>query len=115
MVCCMVTKGTLKTSNMYRAPDLGLVFHSDNGSNFTSYTFTKYLNKNNIKQSFSRVHNPYDNSVCEAFFKSFKQEEIYRKDYASEKEMLRSITRFMELYNNERPHKTISYRTPSQY
>lgn len=69
-----------------RNPAPGLIFHSDNGANFTSYTFTTYSKECGIKQSFSRVHNPYDNSVCESFFKTLKQEEIYRKDYRSEKE-----------------------------
>ncbi len=110
-----LTKGTLKSAIMDRNPASGLIFHSDNGSNFTSYTFTTYLKECGIKQSFSRTHNPFDNSVCESFFKNFKQEEIYRKDYSSEKEMLRSVTRYMEFYNNERPHTIIGYKTPNKY
>ncbi len=110
-----LTKGTLKSAIMDRNPSPKLIFHSDNGSNFTSYTFTTYLKEFGIKQSFSRTHNPYDNSVCESFFKNFKQEEIYRKDYSSEKEMLCSITRYMEFYNNERPHTIIGYKTPNKY
>ena len=68
-----------------------------------------------IKQSFSRAHNPYDNCVCESFFKTLKQEEIYRKDYRSEKDMLRSITAFMEFYNNSRPHSMNGYRPPNKH
>ena len=110
-----LTKGTLKLAIIDRAPAPGLIFHSDNGANFTSYTFTTYLKEHGIKQSFSRAHNPYDNSVCESFFETLKQEEIYRKDYRSEKDMLRSITRFMEFYNNDRPHSMNGYRTPNKY
>ena len=110
-----LTKGTLKLAIIDRAPAPGLIFHSDNGANFTSYTFTTYLKEHGIKQSFSRAHNPYDNSVCESFFKTLKQEEIYRKDYRSEKDMLRSITTFMEFYNNSRPHSMNGYRTPSKH
>ena len=54
-------------------------------------------------------------SVTESFFKTLKQEEIYRKDYRSEKDMLRSITTFMEFYNNSRPHSMNGYRTPSKH
>lgn len=110
-----LTKGTLKSAIIERQPTTELIFHSDNGTNFTSYTFTKYIKECGIKQSFSRAHNPYDNSVMESFFKSFKQEEIYRKGYRSEKEMLRSITKYMEFYNNDRPHTMIGYRTPNKY
>ena len=110
-----LTKGTLKLAIIDRAPAPGLIFHSDNGANYTSYTFTSYLKELDIKQSFSRAHNPYDNSVCESFFKTLKQEEIYRKDYRSEKDMLRSITTFMEFYNNSRPHSMNGYRTPNKH
>lgn len=99
-----LTKETLKLAIIDRAPAPGLIFHSDNGANFTSYTFTSYLREHGIRQSFSRTHNPYDNSVYESFYKTLKQEEKYRKDYRSEKNMLRSITTFMEFYNNDRPH-----------
>ena len=50
-----------------------------------------------------------------SFFKTLKQEEIYRKDYRSEKDMLRSITIFMEFYNNSRPHSMNGYRTPNKH
>ena len=98
-----------------RALAPGLIFHSDNGANFTSYTFTSCLREHGIRQSFSRTHNPYDNSVCESFFKTLKQEKIYCKDYRFEKDMLRSITTFMEFYNNSRPHSMNGYRTPNKH
>ena len=110
-----LTKRTLKSAVIDRIPTPGLIFHSDNGTNFTSNAFTAYTKKYGIIQSFSRTYNPYDNSVCESFFKNFKQEEIYRKDYRSEKEMIRSIARYMDFYNNERPHTVIGYQTPNKY
>ena len=91
-----LSKGTLKAAIIDRCPSPGLIFHSDNGANFTSYTFSTYLKKFGIKQSFSRPHNPFDNSVCESFFKTLKLEELYRKNYRSEKDMFASIARFME-------------------
>ena len=110
-----LSKGTLKAAILDRCPSPGLIFHSDNGANFTSYTFSTYLKQFGIKQSFSRPHNPFDNSVCESFFKTFKQEELYRKDYRSEKDMFASIARFMEFYNNDRPHSMNRYKSPNKY
>lgn len=110
-----LTKRTLKLAIIDRIPSTGLIFHSDNGANFTSFAFTSCLKEYGIKQSFSRTHNPYDNSICESFFKTLKQEEIYRRDYRSEKDMLCSITRFMEFYNNDRPHSTNGYKSPNKY
>ena len=80
------------------------------------YYRNKERKDNLIKQEFTvKAPNPYDNSVCESFFKTLKQEEIYRKDYRSEKDMLRSITTFMEFYNNSRPHSMNGYRTPNKH
>ncbi len=110
-----LTKGTFKIAFADRMPEPGLIFHTDNGTNFTAYKFSKYLKDCGVTQSFSRAHNPYDNSVCEAFFKNFKQEEIYRKDYRSEREMYRSIYEYMEFYNDKRPHSVLGYLTPNKY
>ena len=110
-----LTKGTFKLAYLERSLAPGLIYHSDNGMNFTSYKFCKCLKDCGIKQSFSRAYNPYDNSICESFFKSFKQEEFYRKDYRSDKEMYRSIADYIDFYNDKRPHTIIGYRTPNKY
>ena len=81
-----LTKTTLINAYEERMPDTSkLLFHSDQGSNYTSRTFRNCVSAFGIKQSFSRKSTPYDNSVCEAFFKLLKQEELYRTNYKSEK------------------------------
>lgn len=62
-----LVKRTLKEAYEERKPDSDLVIHSDNGANYTSKSFMKYVKELNITQSFSRPHIPYDNSVVEAF------------------------------------------------
>ncbi len=59
----------------------------------------------NITHSYSATGNPYDNSVCEAFFKTLKEEELYRHEYHSEAEMKKSVSDYIERYNS----KPISY------
>jgi len=53
-----------------------LIFHSDRGSQYASYSFTKTIKSYNglIKQSMSRKGNCWDNAVAESFFKSLKVE-----------------------------------------
>lgn len=67
-----------------------------------------------ITRSFSRPYVPYDNSVVESFFASLKREELYRKKYRTEGELLQSIYDYMEFYNTCRPHAKIEYKTPEQ-
>jgi len=63
-----LTKDTFKIAYSSRQPSSDLLFHSDQGSNYTSKSFINYLIKHGIKQSFSRASMPYDNSVIESFF-----------------------------------------------
>ena len=76
-----------------------IIFHSHNGSNYISDCFLKYTKQLNIVQSFSRSHNPYENSVFKSFFSNMKEEELYRKDYKSKAELIRSINEYMCFYN----------------
>lgn len=108
-----LVKGTFKLAYENRQPDSGLIFHTDRGSNYRSYTFTSYLKQFGIIQSFSRAHIPYDNSVVESFFASIKREELYRRKYRSEKELKAEITEYIEFYNTKRPHSSNNYKTPS--
>lgn len=74
-----------------------------------------YLNSYGIKQSFSRVSMPYDNSVMESFFKFLKSEKLYRTDFRSEKELKTAVREYIEFYNDKRPHSMLRYQTPNKY
>ena len=110
-----LTKSTLKYAIKSRNPQKGLIFHSDNGSNYVSATFLKYIKDNNIIHSFSKVRNPYDNSAAESFFSSLKREELYRRKIKSESELRSLVNKYIEFYNSKRPHSTINYKTPDQF
>ena len=90
-----LTKGTFKLAYELRNPPKGLVFHSDNGSNYISKTFSDYLRKLGVVQSFSRKKTPYDNSVCESYFSNMKSEELWRTNYRSEKDLHSSIKNYI--------------------
>ena len=79
-----LTKNTFMTAYNERQPQ-DLIFHSDQGCNYTSATFRMCLKDLNIKQSFSNPGNPFNNSVMESFFKSMKTEKLYRTDFRSER------------------------------
>ena len=71
--------------------------------------FSEYLAENDITQSFSKVRNPYDNSVAESFFSSLKREELYRRKIKSEYVLKQIICDYIDFYNNRRPQATINY------
>jgi len=53
--------------------------------------------------------------VAESFFRSLKEEEVYRKYYKEYDDMAQSIAEYVDFYNNRCPHQTLKHLTPNQY
>ena len=109
-----LTKGTFKAAYESRNPT-NLLFHSDQGCNYTSKAYVSYLKQLGVTQSFSRAYTPYDNSVIESFFKSLKTERLYRTDFRSEREFKEALKDYIYDYNTSRPHSKLRYKTPDEY
>ena len=95
-----------------RSPIQNLIFHSDQGSQYTSYSFKNLLKEHGIIQSFSRRGKPTDNAVMESFNRNFKLEELYRHEYLSVKKFKAAIDAYVKYYNEARPHEALNYLTP---
>lgn len=93
----------------------GLTFHSDRGKQYTSKTFAALLKQCGVRQSFSASGRPHDNAVAETFFATFKKEEAYRREYTSEQSFCKSVEKYVQFYNEARPHRTLRYKTPQEY
>lgn len=106
---------TLRMAYDSRMPGENLIFHSDQGSQYTSHAFRQLLKKLKITQSFSNAGTPHDNAVMESFFAVFKKEEFYRNNYRSEAELRKKIDEYIAFYNQKRPHTTLNLQTPEQY
>lgn len=109
-----LTKNTFMAAYNERLPQ-DLMFHSDQGCNYTSATFRMCLKDLNVKQSFSNPGNPFNNSVMESFFKSMKTERLYRTDFRSEREFRIAVKDYVNFYNEKRPHSVLRYRTPNRF
>ena len=94
----------------------GLIFHSDQGAEYTASSFRKLLDANNIVQSFSKKGCPFDNACCESFFKFLKKNCTNRRTYHSLEELRLDIFNYIEnLYNNRLPHGSLAYKTPNEF
>lgn len=107
--------GTFKLAYNQRVPSSGLIFHNDRGSPYTSNRFQKFLLECSVTQSFSNSGKPHDNAVAESFFASLKKEELYRKEYRSEKELMQVIDSYIRFYSQIRPHRTLNNLSPHQF
>ena len=112
------TQLAINTVNMAvanRGKSKGVIFHTDRGSQFTSFEFRKHLDSLDMIQSFSAKAHPYDNAVMECFFKYLKKEETNRKSYSSFYELNISLFEYINgFYNSVRPHSHNDGLSPNQ-
>ena len=106
---------TFKDAFELRNRPKGLSFHSDQGTNYTSNEFSDLLYALQVDQSFSKAGTPYDNSVMEAFFSNFKQEELNSCEFEHFDDLVAVVDRYMDYYNSYRPHQHLNYKTPTEY
>ena len=104
-----------KKAYVKRNKPVGLMFHSDRGTQYTAFSFRQLLDSLNVVQSFSKKGYPYDNACCECFFKYLKKEEINRRTYHSLNELQMSVFEYIEgFYNSRRPHGSLEMLTPNE-
>ena len=89
------------------------IFNSDQGSQFTSETFTGELVKHQIAISMDGRGRCMDNIFVERLWRSLKYEEVYLKDYTSVAEARAGIAGYFQFYNRQRLHQSLDYRTPA--
>ncbi len=93
----------------------GVMFHSDQGSHYTSRKFRQRLWRYKIKQSMSRRGNCWDNAPMERFFRSLKTEWVPTIGYRSLNEAKIEITRYIiGYYSQVRPHRHNGGLTPNK-
>lgn len=84
----------------------GVMFHSDQGSQYASRKFRQRLWRYQITQSMSRRGNCWDNAPMERLFRSLKTEWIPSTGYMTAREARRDVGLFlMDYYNWQRPHQ----------
>jgi putative transposase len=90
------------------------IFNTDQGSQFTSEGFTAILQQAGVAISMDGRGRAFDNIFVERLWRSVKYEEVYLKDYGVAEEARRGLGDYLALYNNERPHQSLGYRTPAE-
>jgi putative transposase len=91
-----------------------LIWNSDQGSHFTSPQYTSVLLAAGVQISMDGKGRALDNIFTERLWRSVKWEEVYVQDYGSPREARRSLTEYLEFYNQERLHQALRYRTPAE-
>jgi len=92
---------------------LNLIHHSDRGIQYCSHTYVKILKDNNIKISMTEKGDPLENAVAERINGIIKDEYLETYDIGNLKEAKKMLKKVVDLYNDERPHMSISNLTPN--
>lgn len=89
------------------------IFNTDQGSQFTSLSFTGRLSKEQIKISMDGRGRALDNVFVERLWRSVKYEDIYIKDYQTVPELYFGLDQYFRFYNHERSHQSLGGKTPA--
>ncbi len=99
-----------------RQPGRGLIWHSDQGSQFVSLAFGQQARVAGIAQSMGSKGDCYDNAVAESFFATLKKELIHRRSWPTRAELRTEVFDYIEVfYNRERRHSTLGQLSPADY
>lgn len=112
------TDGSLRALQMAVSnrnyPTKPLIHHSDRGIQYCSDIYQQALTKNNIQTSMTESYDPYANAIAERVNGILKQEFLLEKYNLSLETMKKVIKDVVLIYNEQRPHFSCGYLTPSQ-
>ncbi len=95
------------------------IFNTDQGSQFTSNTFTKLLLDNEIQVSMDGKGRATDNAFVERLWRSVngvarRYDYLYLHVPENGSELYEGLSKYFNEYNNDRPHSSLDYRTPAE-
>lgn len=90
-----------------------LIHHSDRGIQYCSNSYVKLLQDYKIQISMTENGDPLENALAERINGIIKEEYLHNYQVSNVKEAKGLLKEVVELYNNERPHMSISNLTPN--
>jgi putative transposase len=104
----------LRMAYWRRKPAVGLIMHTDRGSQYASGSHRKLIKDYGMVQSMSREANCWDNAAMESFFKTLKVERVYQVQYESRAQARTDVVNWIEgFYNSQRLHTSIDFQVPN--
>lgn len=92
---------------------MNLIHHSDRGIQYCSHAYVKLLQDNKIHISMTENGDPLENAVAERVNGIIKEEYLETYEINNLKDAKGLLQAVVDLYNNERPHMSISNFTPN--
>jgi transposase InsO family protein len=93
----------------------GVVFHSDQGSEYTARSFRAACERLGIAQSMGRPGSALDNAVIESWHSTLEFELRSLRTFATKAEARAAVAAWIEDYNHVRRHSALGMRSPVDY
>lgn len=93
---------------------LGLIHHSDRGSQYCCDKYVKLLNKNKIGISMTENGDPLENAIAERVNGILKEEWLNEISLKDKDQATSEVQRVINIYNCKRPHCSIDMLTPNE-
>ena len=93
---------TLNEAISKRKDVFGLIIHSDQGFQYTSFEYKAICESNGITISMSRKGTPLDDSPIESWHGLLKKETLYNNNITSLEEYVKLVEEWIEFYNTKR-------------
>jgi len=91
------------------------ILHSDQGCQYRSESYQKYLINNNIQPSMSNKGKCLDNAKAENFFSIIKNEFYYIQKFKDEKDFRKKLKAYIKYYNEKRIKEKLNWMSPVEY
>ena len=105
----------LGMSIQQRGP-VGTVIHSDQGTQFTSWAFTRRAIDSGLVPSMGSVGDCFDNAVIESFWSRMQVELLDRQRWRTRVELANAIFEYLEIFHNrQRRHSALGMLSPIEF
>jgi len=88
---------------------------TDNGLEFRSHLFQKWMYSNNIEWSLIQKGKPQQNVITERFNRTYRQDALDANLFRNIESAVEITNIWVQEYNNDRPHQSLDYKTPTEY
>lgn len=93
----------------------GVIFHTDQGSEYTAGAFRQACERLGIRQSMGRPGSALDNAVIESWHSTLEFELRSLRKFAAKAEARAAVAAWIEDYNHDRRHSALGMRSPVDY
>lgn len=91
------------------------MIRTDNGPEFRSKLFQKWLLNNDIEWSRIQKGKPQQNAIIERFNKTFREDILDANIFKNIEQAQLLTDEWIWEYNNERPHQSLNFKAPVEY